>query len=317
MADSSHSVDRWVSPDALPISIVIPTYGRDSVLIATIGHLLDLDPKPAEVLVLDQTEKHQEIVESTLCDWEASGAIKLIRLSEPSIPRAMNRGLCEAKQNFVLFVDDDIIPELGLLENHLRALERTGAALVAGRVVQPWDEGNDFTAFKGFRFASKQTGWTNEFMGGNFTVRRELALKLGGFDEQFVRVAYNFEAEFAYRLSQAGYRIFFEPAACVKHLKVSGGGTRAFGDHLRTITPNHAVGAYYFILRTWSGWQSLVRFFGRPLRAIATRYHLRRPWRMPVTFVAELSGMAWALVLAAQGPRYLNSRKLTKSGGLQ
>ena len=61
-------------------------------------------------------------------------------------------------------------------------------------------------------------------MGGNFAVRREIALRLGGFDEQFVRVAYNFEAEFAYRLSQAGCRIFYEPTACIHHLQSQRGG---------------------------------------------------------------------------------------------
>jgi GT2 family glycosyltransferase len=212
----------------------------------------------------------------------------------------------------VLFIDDDIVPEPGFLQRHLRAMERTGAALVAGRVVQPWHEGKDFSEQEGFHFASLQAGWIGEFMGGNFAVRREIALRLGGFDEQFVGVAYNFEAEFANRLRQAGHRIFYEPAACVHHLKVSRGGTRAFGDHLRSFRPNHAVGAYYFILRTWSGWQSLVRFLDRPLRAIATRHHLRKPWWIPAALVAELSGMAWALVLAAQGPRYLSSRKWPK-----
>ena len=149
-------------------------------------------------------------------------------------------------------------------------------------------------------------------MGGNFSVRRDIALRLGGFDEQFVRVAYNFEAEFAYRLRRGGHQIYYEPAALIHHLRVSGGGTRTFGDHLRSHRPNHAVGAYYFILRTWSGWQSLVRFLGRPLRAIGSRHHLRRPWWIQSTVVAELSGMAWALVLAAQGPRCLTSGKWLK-----
>ena len=146
-------------------------------------------------------------------------------------------------------------------------------------------------------------------MGTNFSVCRETALRLGGFDEQFVSVAYNFEAEFAHRLHRAGYRIYYEPAAVIHHLRVSAGGTRAFGDHLRSLRPHHAVGAYYFILRTWSGRQSLVRFLGRPLDAIATRHHLRKPWWIPATVVAELSGMGWALMLAAQGPRYLGTRK--------
>jgi len=264
---------------------------------------------------VDQTESHQETVEYTLRNWEAAGTIRLVRLVEPSITRAMNRGLCEARQTSVLFVDDDIVPEPGLLEMHWRALESTGAALVAGRVIQPWHKGNDFSKHEGFHFASMRAGWVRDFIGCNFMVRREVALNLGGFDEQFVSVSYNFESEFAYRLCKAGHKIFYEPAACVHHLKISGGGTRTFGDHLRSFRPNHAVGAYYFILRTWSGWQSLVQFLKRPLRAIATRHHFCRPWWVPATLIAEFSGMGWALVLAAQGPRYLSSSNRPKGGG--
>jgi GT2 family glycosyltransferase len=305
--DSEYPFDRRVKSKTRPVSIVVPTYRRDRVLIATIGHLLELDPAPAEILVVDQTERHQEAVECMLRNWEAAGAIRMVRLLEPSITRAMNRGLCEAGQDFVLFVDDDIVPEPDLIEMHWRALERTGAALVAGRVIQPWQEGRDFSKHGGFHFASMQAGWIREFMGGNFTVRREIGLKLGGFDEQFVSVAYKFEAEFAYRMCETGHQIFYEPGACVHHLKVSEGGTRTFGDHLRSFRPNHAVGAYYFILRTWSGWQSSVQFFCRPLQALVTRHHLSRPWWIPVTLFAELSGMVWALLLARQGPRYLSS----------
>jgi GT2 family glycosyltransferase len=162
-----------------------------------------------------------------------------------------------------------------------------------------------------------QARWVREFMGTNFAVRREVALRLRGFDERFVNVAYNFEAEFAYRLNRAGHRIFYEPTACVHHLRVGGGGTRTFGDHLRTFRPNHTVGAYYFILRTWSGWQSLLHLLSHPLLAVATRHHLRHPWWMPATLLAEFSGMAWALVLAAKGPRYLSPRRLKEGSGLQ
>jgi GT2 family glycosyltransferase len=227
----------------------------------------------------------------------------------------MNRGVLEARHQFVLFLDDDIIPNSGLVEAHVRALEETGAALVAGRVIQPWQVGQDFSEKSDFHFGSLSPAWISDFMAGNFSVRRDIILCLGGFDERFVRVAYNFESEFAHRLRHAGYEIYYEPAALIHHLKVGGGGTRIFGDHLRTCRPDHTVGAYYFILRTWSGWQSLGRFLGRPLRAIATRHHLRQPWWIPATLFAEISGMAWAVVLATQGPRYLNSTQPPNGGG--
>jgi GT2 family glycosyltransferase len=297
----------------LPVSVVIPTYRRETVLVETIEWLLRLDPKPAEILVLDQTEKHQVAIEAALRDFESAAAARVIRLTQPSIPRAMNRGLCEATQEFVLFVDDDIVPELDLVGQHLLAFERTGAALTAGRVLQPWHKITERVQEDSNPFASMQAGWVNEFMGGNFAVRREVALALGGFDEQFRRVAYNFEAEFAYRASEAGYNIFYEPRACIHHLKVGEGGTRAFGSHVRSIGPGHAVGAYYYLLRTWSGWHSLARLALRPLRAIATRHHLRQPWWIPATLLAEFSGILWAVVLILQGPRYLSSKRLPPS----
>ena len=299
----------------LPISIVIPTYRRNSVLIETITHLLSLDPGPAEILVIEQIEKLQDIAEKNIESWQDEGKIKWLYLAGPSIPRAINVGLCQAKQDLVLCLDDDIVPDPDLLKGHIRALERTGAALVAGRVIQPWQNGKDFSDDGKFHFASQQAGWVNEFMGGNFSVRREIALRLGGFDERFVRVAYHFEAEFAYRLERAGHRIFYEPAASLHHLRARDGGTRVFGDHLRSYRPNHSVGSYYYTLRTGLCWKSAIRFFGRPLKAIATRHHLRNPWWIPATLVAEFTGMVWALVLAAQGPRYLNCGERLKDRG--
>jgi GT2 family glycosyltransferase len=164
----------------------------------------------------------------------------------------------------------------------------------------------------GSQFASTEPKWVPEFIGANFSIRRDIALEVGGFDENFVRVAYRFEAEFAFRLQNAGHRIYYEPAACIRHLKVSSGGTRAYGDHLRSFRPDHSVGAYYFMLRTWSGWASALAFFSRPFRAITTRHHARRPWWIPATLCAELLGMGWSLSLALKQPRYLNIDELKR-----
>jgi hypothetical protein len=173
--------------------------------------------------------------------------------------------------------------------------------LVAGRVIQPWEETIDHAARASFHFSGTRPQWIMEFMGGNFSIRRSTALALGGFDENFVRVAYRFEAEFAHRLLASGRRIRFEPQACLHHLKAEGGGTRTYGDHLTTWRPDHAVGAYYHGLCT----QDLTVFATRPWRAAATRYHLRHPWRLPGTLLAELGGMAWAIGLFTRGRKRL------------
>lgn len=285
------------------LTVVIPTFQRENVLTDTIAAVLS--SKPAELLIIDQTERHTATVEERLTRWERQGAIRWIRIERPSIPAAMNEGLRRATHDLVLFLDDDVLPEPDLLAAHLEAHRQTRAAVVAGRVVQPWHESTRPASDAEFSFDSTRQAWVDSFMAGNFSIRKDVALGLGGFDENFVRVAYNFEKEFAYRLLRGGHRIYFEPKACIRHLKAADGGTRAFGQHLTTARPAHSVGAYYCILRTWSGWSSASRLLGRPMRAVITRHHLRHPWWIPSTVMAEMGGMAWALVLAAKGPKLL------------
>jgi GT2 family glycosyltransferase len=286
-----------------PISVVIPTYRRDRVLVETLQGLLALPTRPAEVIVIDQSESHDKATERWLNEETERGNLRWIRLAAPSIPVAMNRGLLEAGESVVLFLDDDIRADPALAEAHARAHDNGLYTIVAGRVLQPWHD-QDGAPMDGF--AGREPGERNEFMGGNFSVRRETALRLGGFDERFVRVAYRFEAEFADRVRAAGGSIWFEPRALVHHLKASTGGTRTFGDHLRTVSPAHAVGEYYYLLRArpdrWLG-----RILRRPWRSVATRHHLSRPWWIMPTLIGEMLGALWGLALWWRGPKLLPS----------
>jgi GT2 family glycosyltransferase len=296
----------------LAITVAIPTYRREQVLIDTITSLLGLIPGPSEILVLDQTLGHTQETETLLGKLNEASQIRWIRLPEPSIPGAMNRGLIEARSSIVLFLDDDIVPFADLLNAHLNA-HRNGRWLVAGRVLQPWDDDVRDAAWSAKQFASTERREIEGFMGGNFSLRRDDALELGGFDENFVRVAYNFEREFADRWRGQGGKILFSPDAAIRHLKAASGGTRTFGEHLTTFLPAHSVGAYYYLLRGRRGQARAREFFGRPIRAVMTRHHLRRPWWIPLTLVAEFTGMLWALALYVRGPRYCSARP--KGGG--
>jgi len=292
----------------LPLTIAIPTYRRERVLLDTIASLLNLDPPAGEILVLDQTAAHEAGTEQALGPWHASGRIRWLRLRVPSIPAAMNRGLLEASTETVLFVDDDIVPFPDLVAAHFGAHRESTGRLVAGRVLQPWDGDGADSAWRDKQFASTEAGTIDEFMGGNFSLPRGEALAIGGFDENFVRAAYRFEREFAERWRASGRAIRFEPRAAIRHLKASAGGTRTFGEHLTTILPAHSVGDYYYLLRSPLAPRRARAFLSRPFRSVMTRHHLRRPWWIPVTLVAEASGMVWALALHARGPRYCDAR---------
>ncbi len=290
------------------LTVAIPTYQREAVLLQTLAHVMAQVPPPGEILVVDQTARHEAETERRLAEWQAAGAIVWLRQAEPSVTQAMNSALASASNDIVLFVDDDVLPEAGLIAAHLEAHRRETNVLVAGRIIQPWQEGVALEDAAAFHFAQTKQAWIGEFMGGNFSVDCREALALGGFDENFVRVAYRFEAEFAWRWRRSGRRILFEPDACLHHLKAPAGGTRSFGQHLTSYRPDHAVGAYYFLLRTVAGPAKLAGILSRPIRAVANRHHLRAPWWIPATLLAELSGMIWAVRLAARGPRYAGPR---------
>lgn len=290
------------------ISVIIPTYRREEILLDTLKYLCGLTHAPKEIILVDQTKNHQSHVEETLCSLEKKGHIRWIRLSAPSIPHAMNVGLMEARSDIVLFLDDDIIPDNNLIEAHLRA-HADGRNIVAGQVLQPGevplsDDGRHF------RFCSSRSKLVTEFIGCNFSVNRKVAVALGGFDENFVRVAYRFEAEFSDRALVAGEKILFEPAASIRHLKARSGGTRAYGEHLTTIRPSHCVGEYYYLLRSKRINFRLIKIMGRALRSVRTRHHLRHPWWIPLTLISEFLGLVWAVFLFLRGPRYVSVHEI-------
>jgi glycosyltransferase involved in cell wall biosynthesis len=291
------------------LSVVIPTLGRDEVLVETINYLLNLSQVPDEILIVDQTDVHAKKIEDKLLQLHHSKKIVWKRIKFKSITHAMNIALREAKNERVLFLDDDIIPDDNLITAHIQSSIVYPSAIIAGRVLQPWHNGNADASETHFLFNSLVSREVDSFMGGNVSMPRISALELGGFDTNFVKVAYHFEAEFAYRWVSSGKRIFYNPDALIHHLKTARGGTRSYGNHLQTIKPDHAVGRYYYYLRRYRMRQGLTRSLQELSTVVVTKHHLRKPHWIPLTFIAELSGLLWALVLYYSGKGTIASKK--------
>lgn len=309
-----------MSPTTCPsLSLVIVTYGREQVLIDTLISLLKQVSALAplvELLVVDQTPRHESAVEAHLNDWHRQGAIRWLRLPEPHLTRAMNLGLLEAHGELILYTDDDIIPQKDFIAAHLAAYRAFPEAdAVVGQILQPGQSpadipytpsGNNLRRYLDFPFNSMRGSWIENAMAGSLSVRRARALAIGGFDENFTPpVASRFETEFAKRLVLNGGRIRFEPRASIRHLQYPSGGTRSKGSHLISISPSYGVGDYYLALRHGQGWEKWGYIFWRPIREVRTKFHLRHPWWIPVKFIGELRAMVAAFRLARSGTRLL------------
>ncbi len=288
----------------LPLTVAIPTFGRGQVLLDTIGCLLSQEVLANEILILDQTAEHDPKIHTQLEAWDLERSIRWIRLDIPSQPSALNVALQKSTQPYVLMLDDDITIETGFLAAHVRAFTSEDIWAVAGQVLQPGEvEDREYChrpqqgllADVDFRFNSSTPCDIRNGMSGNLCVRRERAIEIGGFDENFVPpVSFRFDNELCRRLVAAGGRIRFEPRARIYHLRAARGGTRSQGSHLKSLSPVHGCGDYYFALRCAKGWERVSYMAKRPFREVCTKFHLRHPWWIPVKFLGELRALALA-----------------------
>lgn len=297
------------------LSIAIPTLDRGAVLIETVEHLRR-QAHGSEILVVDQTAAHPEEIAARLGDWNARGALRWIRLPEPSIPCAMNVALREARGDVVLFVDDDIVPGDNLGRKHLANYAEAEVLAVAGQVIQPWQTAADVARPSpkagiwqdlDFPFHSRTRADVRNCIACNFSVRRAAALAAGGFDENFLGAAYRFETEFCRRLTRRGGRIVFDPEASVRHLKAGSGGTRVYGDGIRESRVEHSVGSYYFGYLEASGLEWARYVCDVVIATTLSRHHARHPWKIPRHLLCQLSSLAMA--------RRLYHSKMSRAGG--
>lgn len=238
----------------MKISVVIPTLNREKELIDTIEKVLEDKYPDFEVIVVDQTEIHRPETADRLSELREK--VEIIAEPIKSLPHARNVGVAHSSGEIILFLDDDIIPQPGLISAHAALYEDAKVGGVGGRIVAAGDEGKPepsrvvtITAWGAFKdyFYATHAEKVATVRGANMSFRRDLYIKLGGFDENYVGNAMREETDFSFRLRKLGYRLVFEPAAEVFHLLTPTGGARS-GDRVgryRTFFRNNT----YFFLR--------------------------------------------------------------------
>jgi len=306
----------------MDVSIVIVTYSRSEVLVDTISYLLaatDFDKAYHEIIIVDQTSSHPKEVDERLRHWHKNDDIRWQRLDQPHLTKAMNVGLIEARANLVLYLDDDIVPGDNLITAHIETHQsERQPQVVIGQVLQPGQTPRDIEyrpkqgilkAYMDFPFYSNRASLIENAMAGNMSVNRQVALAVGGFDEAFIPpVAARFETDFAKRLIKQGHKIWFEPKASIRHLAVSTGGTRALGSHLNSAKGYFGFGDYYFAMRHSSGFELWAYCLKRFFREVRTKYHLRRPWFIPVKWLGEIRAIRQAARAARRPAKLLDQR---------
>ncbi len=113
--------------NTVSISVVIPTLNRKKVLADTINSLLSGDFVPDEIIVVDQSDNILDVTDFPA--W--SGIVKVFKEDVLSSARARNIGVKEAKNDIILFCDDDIEVNRFTIGHMNSEMSRKDIALVA------------------------------------------------------------------------------------------------------------------------------------------------------------------------------------------
>lgn len=219
---------------ATKASVIISTYGRCECLRAALDSLLAQPPDEDEIVIIDQNER----IDKNVLDMieQNKERIRHVRVDYINGVRARNEGLKNASGNIIIFCDDDIIAGKDFIKNHVRNYSDSTVGGVAGRVITEIDTVVDKTNGVG-RIRKWDGKVTSNFnadfktevehaWGCNMSFRRELLIRVGGFDERLKGTQSFDDASICFAIRSLGYKIVFDPAACARHLLAPTGGCR-------------------------------------------------------------------------------------------
>jgi glycosyltransferase involved in cell wall biosynthesis/GT2 family glycosyltransferase len=174
-------------------SVVVPTYNRPANLLKLLNSLAQQTFPDFEVVVVDQSDPPVEIPEQFCCQLR----INYIHSAERGPAMARNKGCKTARGTVVAFTDDDCVPKPSWLEQAARYFDKAPIAGLEARVES--EHVND----PNYRTVSNVGFEGVGFMTANMFYRRDLLLKVGGFDERF-KLAFREDTDLAWRIIEYG-----------------------------------------------------------------------------------------------------------------
>lgn len=174
------------TPPAPLVSVVVPTYGRGATVLRTLDSVFAQSFSDYELIVVDDGSPDDTI--ERMRPLAEAGRLRLVVQANAGTAAARNRGLAEARGEFIAFLDDDDLwPEDKLAWQVAFLREHADVDIVGGLVeLMEADERPREVRYDAFRpgpveFESLFDG--NQFESpGQWVGRTEVVRELGGFD---------------------------------------------------------------------------------------------------------------------------------------
>lgn len=210
------------SGTAPAFSVVIPTYQRRTSLERVLTALARQEwPADAlEVLVVSDggDDGSVEMARTLSLPFDT----RVLEQANQGPAAARNLGVANARHPFVLFLDDDVVPDPLLVAEHARGHGEAANRVVIGPMLEPPVRLQPWVRWESRRLAEQYramvagewapTPW--QLYTGNASLRADWIRRAGGFDTSLLRAE---DVELGFRLERLGCEFVFNPAAAGLH----------------------------------------------------------------------------------------------------
>lgn len=179
----------------MDISIVIPTYNRSKILRRSLETIFAQDFPSSEFEVIVVVDGSKDNTAEALKPLRPACRFRVIEQENRGLAGARNTGFRAAESDLVLFLDDDMRSDPGLVAAHVKAHRRYGDVVVFGSLFLSSDSTTNLAsecfrreigAFHLLHAENPSVEWKiTDCIFSNSSISREMMAEVGGFDERF------------------------------------------------------------------------------------------------------------------------------------
>jgi len=203
------------------VSIIIPSHNRPKCLQQCLAAITELDyaRDKFEVIVVDDGSSTQ--LDPIVDLFSAKINLHLLKQEHAGPARARNRGVKQAKGEFLAFTDDDCRPTPGWLATLMNFLAIKPDSMIGGEILNALP-GNSFSSASQalvsylYFYYNKNSKEAHFFTANNIALSKKCFLAVGGFDQEW-GIAAAEDREFCDRWLLSGYQMTYAPEAVIYH----------------------------------------------------------------------------------------------------
>ncbi len=218
------------------VSIIIPVYGQHVMTYTCLKSIAETCGKESiEVIVIDDCSP-----EPAAEALREIGGITIVRNDvNLGFLKNCNKAAAMARGEFVLLLNNDVIVTPGWLAALRRVWEeRADVGMVGAKLIYPdgrlqeaggilWRDGSAWNWGRNQDASLPAYNYLREVdycSGACLMLKREFWNQLDGFDERYVPAYYE-DTDLAFRVREAGKKVFYQPAAVIVHFEGQSSGT--------------------------------------------------------------------------------------------